>query len=373
MRIPDHKPALVLAGHSVRSLAQSAAASGVRAIALDHYGDLDTRAAARKVIQVRESCGETLEQVLLGSRGEPFASAMLVAGAGFEGKGDALLALAKRFQLMGNTPAVWELVDAPEAFAALLDGMAIPHPETQMNPPARLQEWLFKRRATCGGIGIYPAADASGAGSYRRRVRGRPASVLFLADGRRARILGYHYLLTHRLPGRPFAYAGALVMDTVPASVATRVERWVTGLTATLGLRGLNGLDFMEHAGQACVLELNPRPTATVELHEHRLVAGGLLAQHLQACGGEMPEALPPVTRVRGLLILFSDRDLRIPQFEWPDWSADRPAPGTLVGAGEPVCSIHGEGRSMQDVRVSLARRSRCLRARLLSRAPAAA
>lgn len=371
--IPDPKSALILAGHSVRSLAQSARASGIRVVALDHYADLDTRAAAWQTLQVRESLGETLEQVLLGPRGEPFASAMLVVGAGFEGKGDTLVALARRFQLIGNAPAVWDAVDAPEVFASLLDRLSIPHPEVRVMPPARLEEWLFKGRGSCGGMGVYPADDARGMGSYSRRVRGQPASVLFVADGRRARILGYHYLLTHRLPGRPFVYAGALVMDTVPASVSARIDHWVAGLTATLGLCGLNGLDFIVNAGQPCCLELNPRPTATVELHEHRLDSGGLIALHLQGCAGELPARLPTATLVRGLRVIYSNRELRIPRMDWPDWSADRPAAGTLVGLGEPICSVHGEGRTVLELRQSLARRSRCLRSRLLLREPAAA
>ena len=373
VHIPDPESILILAGHSVRALSQSARASGIRVVALDHYADRDTRAAAWQTLQVHESSGETLEQVLLGPRGEPFTSAMLVAGAGFEGKGDSLRALARRFQLMGNQPAVWDIVDAPEVFISVLDRLSIAHPEMRVTPPVRSREWLFKSRASCGGMGVFPAADARGAGCYHRRVSGQPVSVLFVADGRRARILGYHHLLTQRLPGRPYVYAGALTMDAVPASVSICLERWVTGLTATLSLCGLNGLDFMVNAGQPCFLELNPRPTATLELHEHRLKAGGLVAHHLRGCVGEMPQRIPTTTLAKGLRVIFSDRDFRMPEIEWPGWSTDRPAPGTLMGLGEPICSVHGEGRTMLEVRQSLARRSRRLRARFLSREPSAA
>lgn len=366
--IQDSSPTLILAGHSVRALAQSARASGIRGVVLDHYTDLDTCAAAWRVLRVRQSFGETLERVLLGPRGEPFTSTMLMAGSGFEGKGETLAALARRFQLIGNAPGVWDAVDAPQVFTSLLDRLDIPHPEVRMNPPARLKEWLFKGCGTCGGMGIYPAVDARGAGCYRRWVKGRPASVLFVADGRRARILGYHHLLTQRLPGRPYVYAGALAMDTVPVSVSTLVGRWVARLTATLGLCGLNGLDFIVNAGQPYCLELNPRPTATLELHEHRLETGGMLALHLQGCAGELPPRLPATTLVRGVGVIYSDRELRIPRFEWPEWTADRPPAGTLLGLGEPICSVHGEGRTKSEVRQSLVRRSRRLRAGFLSR-----
>ncbi len=355
-----------MAGHSVRSLAQSARASGSRVVAVDHYADLDTQAAAWRTLRVRAAEGETLEQVLLGSLCAPFTSAKLVAGAGFEGRGAVLEALAERFRLMGNAPAVWDTVDAPEQFTLLLDRLNIPYPEVRMRPPARLGEWLFKTRASCGGVGVYPATQARGIGYYSRRVRGQPASVLFIADGRRARILGYHYLLTHRLPGRPFAYAGAVVMDTVPASVSACLERWVCELTETLGLRGINGLDFMLDEGRSCCLELNPRPTSTLELHEHRMQTGGLLMLHLKACAGELPAPVPTATLVRGLQVIYADRKLRMPRVAWPDWIADRPVAGTLVGLGEPICSVHGEGRTVRETYESLAHRSRCLGTRLL-------
>lgn len=368
--IQDSKPTLILIGQSVRALAQSARASGIRGVVLDQYADLDTCAAAWRVLRVRRSFGETLERVLLSPRGQPFTSTMLVAGSGFEGKGETLGALAKRFKLTGNAPRVWDAVDAPQVFTSLLDRLDIPHPEVRMNPPARLEEWLFKASGTCGGMGIYPAVDARGVGCYRRWVKGRPASVLFVADGQRAHILGYHYLLTQRLPGRPYAYAGAIAMDTVPVSVSGRVERWVARLTAALGLCGLNGLDFMMNAGQPYCLELNPRPTATVELHEHRLKTGGMIAMHLQGCAGELPPLIPATTLVRGSGVIYSDRELRIPRCEWPEWTADRPATGTLVGPGEPICSVHGEGRTMLKVRKSLTSRSRRLRTAFRSPTP---
>lgn len=366
---------LVLAGHSVRALAQSAHASGIRTVAVDHYSDLDTCEAAWRAIRVNGASGESPEQLLLGPLGKPFESAMLVAGAGFEGKRASLAALSRRFRVMGNPPEVWGIVDRPEVFADLLEDLGIPYPETRTSPPDRLDGWLFKARSTCGGMGIYPAAEkrTDGSGCYRRYVAGKPASVLFVADGHRAHILGYHHLLLSRLPGRPYVYAGAVEMENVPKLLTARIGHWVAALTARLELRGLNGVDFMIHAGEPCFLELNPRPTATVELHEPRMRGGGLITHHLRGCMGELPERLPANSPVRGLRVLFAKREFRTPSMQWPNWSGDRPPAGALVGEGEPICSITGAGGSSLEARRVLASRSKRLRAMLSAHEPGVA
>ncbi|WP_081617400.1 MULTISPECIES: ATP-grasp domain-containing protein [unclassified Thioalkalivibrio] len=368
----DPEPTLVLAGHSVRSLAQSASASGLRVVAVDNYSDLDTREAAWRVLKVQGTIGETPEQLLLGTLGKPFESAMLIAGAGFEGKGGSLVELERRFHVVGNLPEVWNMVDTPDRFAKVLDDLDIPYPETRMDEPEQLDGWLFKTRSSCGGMGVYPAKKGiSQSGCYRRYITGKPASVLFVADGHRAQILGYHHLLLTRMPGRPYLYAGAVAMQGVPASLESTVSHWVTALTARLGLRGFNGVDFMVNAaGRPWFLELNPRPTATMELHEPRLRRGGLVAYHLRACMGQLPKPLPVDSLTRGFRILFAKQEVRIGPVQWPGWSQDRPATGTLVGVGEPICSISGEGRSALETRTILAKRSRWLRAMLFAREP---
>ena len=110
------------------------------------------------------------------------------------------------------------------------------------------------------------------------------------------------------------------------------------------------------------MLELNPRPPASLALYP-RVGAEGPIAAHLRACGGG---GLPAVERrpasVRGTEIVFARGTLRLDerQLAWlavqPD-AHDLPHAGYTWSAGEPVCSICAEGASAPAVREQLAQR----------------
>jgi predicted ATP-grasp superfamily ATP-dependent carboligase len=108
-------------------------------------------------------------------------------------------------------------------------------------------------------------------------------------------------------------------------------------------LVGLVSLDFVLHDGEALLLEVNPRPGATLDVLDDE--TGSLFAAHVAAVQGDNPASLlkgrwqPP--RAAAAAYLYADQGaLTVPAIAWPDWSADRPAAGTQIARGQPLATV---------------------------------
>ncbi|MGH8630643.1 MAG: ATP-grasp domain-containing protein, partial [Burkholderiales bacterium] len=123
------------------------------------------------------------------------------------------------------------------------------------------------------------------------------------------------------------------------------------------GLTGLNGIDFVLDGDTPYVLEINPRPTATVDLYDAD-VHGGMFCAHLRACRGELP-VVNTTAQSRAHAIVYARGTVRIPpSVDWPDWCTDLPQAGSTISAAAPVCSVHASAESSEAARaLVLARR----------------
>ncbi|MFN3986729.1 MAG: ATP-grasp domain-containing protein [Rhodocyclaceae bacterium] len=393
-------PLLVLAALSARALAHSARTGGFTPVALDVFGDLDTRqigewrgiSGGGLVLD-----GAALVSALQALRNRPgFVGWM--AGSGFEACPDVLAAAAKVVAPLGNPPELVAQVRTPRAFFALLRALSVPHPETCFIPPEHPAGrpivppagWLVKNAHACGGWHVraltqaslrdigWPAvcgdaatATAPGAWYFQRRTQGMPLSALFLADGARARVLGIARQSMRSRGRRPFVYYGGIGPVRVPGACAAWVEQVVARLVVALGLVGLNGIDFLlDEAGDAWLLELNPRPTASLALFDDA-VPGGLVRAHVAACRiGALP---PPPTIVassavvRGFETVYANRPVDIDKEQAACLLAqpeccDIPQPGTRLSSGDPVCTVRAEGENEGVVVERLAAQARRVR-----------
>ena len=165
---------------------------------------------------------------------------------------------------------------------------------------------------------------------------------------------------------REHVYCGAIGPVGLPPPAAATARRAVRAITLDAGLRGLGSLDFLLDGEQVSVLEVNPRPSATLELYRHRLPGGPMLA-HLQACAGGLI-AEPSVTpdRIDGSRIVFTRRALRI-DTTVAGWLAaqpdlhDLPAAGQDLAAGDPLCSLRLHAADPAQLREQLRARRRQL------------
>jgi predicted ATP-grasp superfamily ATP-dependent carboligase len=352
MREPARRPAqpFLIAAVTGRALAASAARAGHAAVVLDYFADQDTRAVASQCRAVRAASRLRFDaHALLAAASElapPAESAGLVYGSGFEGRTGLLARLARGRRLLGNPPSLVTLVKDPRRFFPLLDRLGIRHPEVRYAAPDNPAGWLLKRSGGAGGTHVRHAGlRRPRAGEYLQAYQpGHAASALFLADGRRAFLVGFNRQWTSPArDGLSFLYGGAVGRVALSPELESDLRSRLDALVAATGLVGLNGLDFLLREGEWSALEVNPRPTATMELYDPDF-PDGLFDCHVRAARGELPEGSAPAGPSRAHAIVLASADWRMPaEFRFPPWCRDLPAAGVRFSVGDPVCTVHAE------------------------------
>lgn len=356
---------LLIVAHSARMLAESAARAGYRPSVIDLFGDEDTRAAAGACRTVKTFD----EATLLGAANElapPGRETSLIYGGGLTCS-SVLQKLACGRSLLGNPPDVVRHLKTPRKFFALLDRLAIPYPPTVFHRPASLRHWLVKSSCEEGGMGVRFLANFGPVGPdtyFQRRLTGTACSLLFLADGQSAAPVGFNTLWrSAHDPDRPFMFAGAINRAELSAAQRRAVVEYASRLTGALGLVGLNSLDFMVMRKVCRVLEVNPRPSATLQLYDADH-PGGLLQAHVDACRERLSEMSAREGPVRAFRIFYASTAIALPSNRrLPVWCADRPIPGTRIEMGRPLCTIMAEGNDRHTTAALLKRRVAELRA----------
>jgi uncharacterized protein len=361
------RPALI-AALSGRALAAAASRAGERAVVLDLFADRDTARHAQACVAVPRGphgfARDTIVAAVARLAGEVRG---LVYGAGFEHDPALLGELAGLVPLLGNSPETVAAAKDPLAFAALLARLGLPHPPTTRAPPGD-DGWLCKMIGGSGGRHIAPAGAAAGPNAYfQRRVAGRAVSAAFLADGRSAHVLGFTEQWTAGDAASPFRYGGCAGPVRLSPVLGAAIDAACRAIAAALGLVGLNSLDLLVDGERFHVIEVNPRPGATLDIFDGR---GGafLWRLHLDAVAGRLPPTTShdaPAEARAAAVIYASDRVVIPAAMTWPAWTADRGTAGTIIDRGEPVCTVRARAATATAARARAERRGTRLLAQL--------
>lgn len=335
---------MLIAALSGRALAASAREAGYVPLVADLFGDDDTAslAAAHAVVPGTPArlprlpaWRDALDRLAAGR-----APIGLVYGGGLEGR-PALLRTLARHRLLGNAPATVARLKDPFAFAALCRDCGVPHPDVAQAPHDGAA-WLSKRAGGAGGAHVRPARGAARLPRYvQRRVAGRPVSALLLGDGKRALVLGFSAQWAAPAPGMPFRYGGAARPAVLSETQARELSTAAARIAAASGLVGLNSADFLLRDDGFDLLEVNPRPGASLDV----FAGAGLFALHVAACGGCLPGTPPPFPdTAAAAMVVYAPFALAVPEaFRWPGWAADRQRAGPVL-AGALLCTVTATG-----------------------------
>ena len=109
----------------------------------------------------------------------------------------------------------------------------------------------------------------------------------------------------------------------------------------------LNLAVIIDDAADPILLEINPRPGASMDVFERP--GHPLLKIHLDACNGHLPgrQGALPTAPVRAAGFAYSDVEKIVTgAVDWPDYVSDRPMPGTVIRYGEPICTLKADGET---------------------------
>jgi uncharacterized protein len=346
--------AVLIAGYSGRALAQSAQRAGYVPLVADGYADADTRDAAETFVHLPEfvTTGVTrtglqaaLDQLSASCARPPIG---LVLGAGFEDRLLLAAALEDDFPVLGTSAASATTCKTPAQFFPTLTRLGIAHPETRFDPPLSPEGWLTKKIGGSGGRHIREthAGDGTSKHAYfQKKISGAPLSVLGIVSPA-GDAFAFSRQWTSPVPSQPFRYGGATGPLTLDEDLEARLIDTCLTLAREFDLIGLVSFDFLVENSEAMLIEINPRPGATLDVFDD--ASGTLFAAHVAACTGENPAELlqehwqPPAAR--SAAYLYADRGaLTVNTSEWPGWVMDRPMPGTRIAAGNPIATVSAE------------------------------
>jgi hypothetical protein len=371
---------ILLVSVSARMLAELAVREGHDVVALDHFGDLDLQALCPSVSILRDLGGSGKMENLVEAA-ERIPAERVVYGAGLENRPDLVARLAAGRTLLGCAPETLRRVRDPALLGASLRAAGFTYPRTFPAADAaqadRARRWLRKPLRGGGGRGVRDWRGGrltDGVVVVQERIAGLACSAVAVADGRSAALLGVSEQLTGRrsLGARGYAWCGNLVPPRLPVgerrALTADLLAICAHLAAAFGLRGVFGVDAIWDGVRAWVVEVNPRPTASLETID---AAHGVrsFAAHLEACAGRLPAAPAPADAVgaAGKVVLRATERLRIPDTR--DWAArgirDVPHPGEAIASGHAVCTLVATGRTPEAVLADLEARSISLRAEL--------
>lgn len=367
MTRPDaDPPSLIVVGASVRAVAASASRAGWSVHAADLHADADLRDTATTTIRVRSDAAlpwpTGLEQAIAG-----FPEAPWIYTGALENHPDLVDRLARVRPLAGNDGDRLRAVRDPARLAAAVRAAGLSFPDTFADPAGLPIDgsFLVKPRASAGGRGIgrWHGGPAPAGRVWQRLVPGRPWSVAFamLRGGPRLFAASRQLVGRHWCGAGGHAWCGAVDVPiaALTADLRARLDGLGSALADHFGLVGLVGVDLVRDvAGGLHVIEVNPRPTASLELAE-RSTAESVAAAHLAACGVAPPRAAGPRPprrlRAWAKAVVFAERTVTWDEplaaalaalaARWADadgWPplADLPSPGTTIAAGGPALTV---------------------------------
>ncbi len=329
---------VLVVASSGRMLAQAAKNAGLKPLVIDLLADLDTCADAEELVKVQSLAGEGLTGAV-DFFIDRYAVTHAVYGSGFECYPESLYYLDDRLTVLGNSPDIFARTQSKPDFFAVLSRLGIPYPEVSFDLPPHADKWLVKPLQGQGGAGIKHAGYGSADSSvyWQKYQPGTPQSVLFLADGQAVRVIGFNTQWPVQTGAEDvFIFSGIINRSALPATHKAQITGWLAKLVREFGLNGLNSLDFIADGDGLYVLEINPRPPASMQLYDDRL-----LMAHILAGQGELTDGFNGQHGVTAYQIIYAERDAIIPDaFEWPEGCVDLPAPGVICRKGQPICSI---------------------------------
>jgi methenyltetrahydromethanopterin cyclohydrolase len=325
-------------------LVRAAAQANLNTIVIDCFADSDTQRLSTRCYRVKSLAIEDIQSVVNSIKDD---CCFCIYGSGFEAHAESLTFLETQFQLMGNSATTFKALQNKHHFFQRLTQLNIPFPavlfpskNSDLLTTNSARDYLIKPFNSLGGMNINKINTTetydlnASAYYYQQYIDGQSLSVLFVANGKQAVIIGFNQQWT-----RPdsFVFAGIINHPTVSITYQQKLHHWINQLTNYYGLVGLGSLDFMIDEHQCYVLEINPRPSASMLLYQH-----DLLAIHGLACQGQLNTAMIFQPEMYSAYqIIYAVSKIKIPDnMQWPVYCCSLPPAKTIINPQQPICSM---------------------------------
>ena len=339
------KNTILVASVCARPYVISLLQAGYQVFAIDAFKDYEIQELTKYCYQVKLNDG--------GFDGLAFKSILsqidwsevigFVYGSGFESAPELLNEVARYTKVLGNQASVCQRVKSIPIFFELLSDLNLAYPTVSYQALQDNHAWLEKSITGSGGLHIQMAnahvAPKTGC-YYQQWQAGESVSVLFLADGKSAQLIGFNQQFVAASKAQPYRFGGAVSHLSLVKELQQQLLNAISCVTQALGLIGLNSLDVIVDHEKVYVLEINPRLSATIALYEASHPKQSLLAWHIAACNGDMPP-VEVAKHSMACAILYAEQRTQISaNFIWPAWVVDIPEAGVVIEVDAPICTV---------------------------------
>jgi predicted ATP-grasp superfamily ATP-dependent carboligase len=330
----------VLLGFSTRALAESCVAAGKVCTAIDFFGDLDQEKIC-DVIGLHREYGVDLESfdpsLFLEVVNEVPGDRVVYVGP-LENYPEILATLKQEYIIVGNDSHTVKNVRDWKMLLRFCKENGILYPETLEG-----RQYVVKPKKSGGGVGITRLSGCV----VQKFVKGKDYSVSFLGDGVAAEVVSVNEQLMGKkeFGAREFWYCGNIT--PVPFE---DMHSMCMKLVKEFKLKGSCGLDFVVKNGSVYMMEVNPRPQATLELVE-KVFNVNMFVLHENAVNGRL-QSIPDPKRVWGKAIVYAEQDITMPDTtEWlyHEWIKDVPHAFEHIRKSNPVCTVLADGQNRND------------------------
>lgn len=363
---------VILAGASVRSLAESAIADGFAPWCVDMFGDADLRQRLQQQGCPEPTSIEHFADLPAAVQGIPAAAPLVWAG-GLENHPGVLNQLSRTARVCGHSSERLADVRSQQGLCSVVAGTGCQVPGGADGDSADRQgRWLIKSTHSSGGIGIrfFDGRPLKPHEYLQQYISGMAVSALYCRDQQSVRVLGTcgQIIGEHGLGGQGFAFCG----NVGPIRLSNDIQSLIVEIGRRLGERGcvgVYGADFVISSDDVWLIEVNPRITASHEIYDCVQSGPGVLRQHLEALGvrpatdaGQSAGGSPVLPQqlsvssdraILARLIVYAGRDFLITESQvetllglcrscaqQQTWLADVPMAGQIM-AGQPFCSVY--------------------------------
>ena len=365
---------ILVIGLSTRMLVKSLSNSH-DVFAIDVFGDLDTLETAcgwRSIGNANYLIDETRFLKVFKNVVKEYSPTAFIHSSGFEGKYHLIEKAEKTLPHYGLPVKRIKKVRDSAIFFKMLSKLKVNYPETIVKGFGVKcpRGWLRKSFDTAAGSGITKKNDSnlnSQSIYLQKEISGKPMSVFFLAGREKIKVFGFCENLYINKNSSPYYFAGLIGPIQICNRLISKIFEIIKKISNEFNLIGLNGLDFILMSEKIYVLEVNPRPTAAMEIFEN-FFRCSLLDLHCDVFSRPFkPKKLREIKffekisfakKIYGTRIIFAEKDINLTQdffrqLNGLSWCRDLPNVDSLK-KGDPICSIMIEANSIKSVNLSL-------------------
>jgi len=358
---------LAIVSISARSLIFVAKKTFKNLVALDVFGDIETIensdhwfCIGKQKPYPKIDSNELLRKLKLASS---MGCKAWIAGSGLEGNASLLFEAEKILPRYGMSIKTLESIYNPKFFFNVLRKFEIPFPEVVYAKKDILQndDWLCKDLSSCGGMGIKKnnLIKKNTSGFFQKKISGIPMSVSIISNGESSKLIGFCKLINFSFKDYPYLYSGIIGPIRVSSLITETIMKYVSILIREFKLVGFFGLDFIIKKNEIFVLEINPRPTVSLEILE-KYHKNSLFELHCQSTiirnqpsekdkFSNLKLIKNKYKKLSGLKTVYALKNImlnkkKITEIKKLSFTIDCPSISSNFSEGQPICTVAANG-----------------------------